>query len=72
MSCAHQFFLEDFHSNATAIERQTKGDPWTVICQHCQEPIAGSSKPHGPRISVRWSLDHGTWFGTFTIQDNTP
>ena len=61
----HKIFLDDFASNAAALEARYGIIGWRVICGDCGTVLAGAVKDSGRTVSVRWTYDGSSWFGKF-------
>jgi len=61
----HRIFLDDFASNAAALEARYGIIGWRVVCGHCGTVLAGAVKDSGQTVSVRWTHDGSSWFGKF-------
>lgn len=65
VTCKHKIFLDDFASNAAALEERYRIIGWRVICGHCGTALAGAVKESGQTVSVQWTHDDSSWFGKF-------
>ena len=65
MTCKHKIFLDDFASNAAALEARCGIIGWRVICGHCGTALAGAVKESGQILTVQWTHDGSSWFGKF-------
>jgi hypothetical protein len=61
----HRIFLDDFASNAAALDAQHGVIGWRVVCGHCSMAVAGAVKESGQTVSVLWTHDGSSWFGSF-------